>query len=970
MSISCQGYMTKNMKTISSDVTEIELLSHTSTSDATNIKLISPTSARVYMDDDNKQPVAGVEIGVYRDNVHIEDIKTNEHGIVEVDFSTFLSYLSEKKNIKITFKLKDGYYAISKISAHQYAKEIGYLKALPSDLKGSVKFTDESGYNPNNKIDAFEESFLIVEVTNQGEGTAYNVKLIAETTSTAIELSEAIHVGNILPGNSKKGKIRLKANPDLDDGEVPVLITIAEDRGYDWKTKVLLPAARLKKPRFSIDYTINDSNSGLANGNGNGIPENGESVELSVFIMNQGDGDATGVEMSASRINTGIKWEKNKEYVGRIHPGETVKAKAGFSIPINFDADKIIVSLNLSDSRGISSLKKDIELDYRKLSPQLHYDYRIMSNGNDVSSVSNGDEIHLVLSVKNSGSLRARNVVMSLDPVEKVVIDRQKVRLGAIESEASLPARNISISVPRDYTKANMNINIALTQSDFPLYRDAIKIPVNIKTPKLTYVASLLSKESKFLQQGETAYLEITVLNEGDLKAEDVFVVISSNSGHLRVLGEKKHRIGSIPEKSASETVKYRVSATNRLKAGEQLLDISIGQKDFASYKDRYIVSIAEEEIDVLDFASGTADKKSIKAAKLPPTIRVLSPKTGEVIEEESIYLAALVTDYRKLENVSVRVNGTNIPLHTDGMKRRDIRTFLPLSEGSNTITVSSYNADNLSSEQTIIVTRMADIDVDVSPVIDNDNPDAVGVVIGISHYKNAASVDFAARDAKAVNEYLIHAFGYKRRNIINVFDSDATNAELRTIFEEKLAGYVTPGKSDLFVYYSGHGAPSTETKKPYIVPYDADPTYIKTQGYLLEKLYKDIDKLQARRVTVVIDSCFSGQSEKGLLVKEISPIHLDYENPAMQIRNGVVFTSSEGKQVSNWYSEKRHGLFTYYFLLGLRGSADTDSDRLISAGELESFLVAKVPEQSERLKSRKQTPTVIGNKDIVLLKY
>ena len=110
-------------------------------------------------------------------------------------------------------------------------------------------------------------------------------------------------------------------------------------------------------------------------------------------------------------------------------------------------------------------------------------------------------------------------------------------------------------------------------------------------------------------------------------------------------------------------------------------MDISIEQKDFRTFKDKYAMSITEEKIDTIDFASGAAEKQTIKMAKLPPAIRILSPKNGDVIEEELVYLAGMVTDYRKIENVSVKVNGLNIPLNLEGLKRKDISAHIPLSE-------------------------------------------------------------------------------------------------------------------------------------------------------------------------------------------------------------------------------------------------------------------------------------------------
>ncbi|MBI4691495.1 MAG: hypothetical protein HY754_14690, partial [Nitrospirae bacterium] len=123
--------------------------------------------------------------------------------------------------------------------------------------------------------------------------------------------------------------------------------------------------------------------------------------------------------------------------------------------------------------------------------------------------------------------------------------------------------------------------------------------------------------------------------------------------------------------------------------------------------------------------------------------------------------------------------------------------------------------------------------------------------------------------------------------------------------------------------------------------------------------------------VTVVIDACFSGKSEgETPVIKSASPVFFDISNPLLTIKNGTVITSSSGKQISSWYHNKQHGLFTYYFLQGLKGKADADNDGTITVGELEKHLTKNVSEQAKVLYNREQTPEVAGNKDMVVVKY
>ena len=184
----------------------------------------------------------------------------------------------------------------------------------------------------------------------------------------------------------------------------------------------------------------------------------------------------------------------------------------------------------------------------------------------------------------------------------------------------------------------------------------------------------------------------------------------------------------------------------------------------------------------------------------------------------------------------------------------------------------------------------------------------------------NIPSVDFAVRDAEYFKEYLIQTIGYRPGNIF--YYTNATQANMKDAFN-KLKNAVKKGKSDVFVYYSGHGAPDPDSKQGYFVPVDADPNYIKDTGYPVEDLYQLLNQTGANSTTVVIDACFSGSSDGGMILKDISPVFIEVDDSFLTIDNSAVFTSATGEQVSSWYRDQKHSLFTYYFLKALQGDAD-----------------------------------------------
>ena len=272
------------------------------------------------------------------------------------------------------------------------------------------------------------------------------------------------------------------------------------------------------------------------------------------------------------------------------------------------------------------------------------------------------------------------------------------------------------------------------------------------------------------------------------------------------------------------------------------------------------------------------------------------------------------------------------------------------------------------------------DLQVDVDkniPKGKHKNPHAIAIIIGNKNYSSFGhgipDVDYAARDAAYMKKYVINLLGYSDENII--YKLNATQGQMSRIFGTKgnfkgeLYNYVKPGESDVFIYYVGHGAPDPTGKGAFLMPVDASADYISANGYPLDTFYNNLEKIPAKSITVVMDACFSGNSAGGMLVKNISPAMLKSASPVRELNNAVVFSSTGKDQVSHWYPEKQHSLFTYFFMKGLRGEADKDGDRKITVAELKQYLKDKVPYRARRLTGREQTPVVVGNETCELVR-
>ncbi len=271
--------------------------------------------------------------------------------------------------------------------------------------------------------------------------------------------------------------------------------------------------------------------------------------------------------------------------------------------------------------------------------------------------------------------------------------------------------------------------------------------------------------------------------------------------------------------------------------------------------------------------------------------------------------------------------------------------------------------------------TSSLSIDVDTNiPKSRNYNQDAIAIILGVEQYKSIPNVTFAKRDASIFKEYAIRVLGVpnSKNNIYFKTDYEVTKGEFLKLFTGNswLKKRVQPN-SDVYIYFAGHGAPDVKDKTPYLIPSDGDANYPSQTGFNLNVLYEELSKLNARSICVFLDACFSGGTrENTMLLADSRPVFIKIENPTLQSDKLVAFSATDSHEISSGYPAKKHGLFTYFLLKGLRGDADKNYDKSITIAELEEYLVANVRKTAGFL-DREQTPQVMGmNKQKQLVKY
>lgn len=254
-------------------------------------------------------------------------------------------------------------------------------------------------------------------------------------------------------------------------------------------------------------------------------------------------------------------------------------------------------------------------------------------------------------------------------------------------------------------------------------------------------------------------------------------------------------------------------------------------------------------------------------------------------------------------------------------------------------------------------------------------NPEGVAVIIGNKHYvRRVPNVDYAHNDADAMKRFVVNRLGFQEDNVIDLRDS--TLAEMRAVFgndktyKGRLWRWVRPRESDVVVFYSGHGVPGLTDGREYLLPVNAAPEAPESYAYPLALLYSNLAKLEARSVTVILDTSFSGDSPNGLLIQASTEINVMSKAPG--VLKLTVLTAAQGNQMASWDEETQHGLFTRYLLQALNGAADGalygNGDSKVTINEIKSYLDREMTYAARRQFGREQMVTAVGELDRVMI--
>ena len=330
----------------------------------------------------------------------------------------------------------DGGVLTSKISVRSvesYLKEkydkYSKPKYPPFLIVDNLKFLESSG---NQSLDALEIGYITFDLVNNGKGHGSNIKITVASLPFGENLDyiDSIILKKLDSKSSETINIPISADKNVKTENREFKIDITEHFGFDadpavisFTTTAFVPS-NLQIERIIVD----DDEDGDSFGNGNGIIEPGESIEVVVVFKNS-DGDAQNVQAEVLFLQT----NKNLIYpddghvydLGNIASGSSSEIKFYFFTNKRYDQESLPISIKLTGAIGVKEKTLALGLNVGKHAQTEKYFERKM----ETVITKDGKEINGFIIKKDSNhiwmeDLDGKTIKISVDEIEFIRSDR------------------------------------------------------------------------------------------------------------------------------------------------------------------------------------------------------------------------------------------------------------------------------------------------------------------------------------------------------------------------------------------------------------------------------------------------------------------------------------------------------------------------------------------------------------------
>ena len=421
---------------------------------------------------------------------------------------------------------------------------------------------------------------------------------------------------------------------------------------------------------------------------------------------------------------------------------------------------------------------------------------------------------------------------------------------------------------------------------------------------------------------------------------------------------EEKKKQELLAQKKAEEEKKKKELLAQKKAEEEKKKQELLAQKKVEEEKKKKEL-LAQKEADIQTEKDTT-----------PPTIITAE----NVIVKSSSYKIIGILEDAGSDNLYIDIDGMTVEAKNGKFV---IERFSPIDEKVKLVAIDQWGNKSepvfvnvkVNQEKIIKTEKLEKLDPTKVSVATNKNK--VALIFGIEKYNQTPAASYANKDAQYFYEYAKKVFGIPEQNIELLIDEKASLIESLGRVNKWLPAKIKKNKTDLIIFFAGHGLASPDGKDLYLLSQDSDPDLLSRTALSRSELFEAILKYDPKSVTMFFDTCFSGISrDEKTLLASARPVRVVADETEESLpKNFTIFSASQLDQISSGIKDAQHGIFSYFLMKGLEGNADLNKDNKITNGELLSYMDDKISVQASSL-GREQNPSLTGDPNRVLVSF
>jgi len=459
---------------------------------------------------------------------------------------------------------------------------------------------------------------------------------------------------------------------------------------------------------------------------------------------------------------------------------------------------------------------------------------------------------------------------------------------------------------------------------------------------------------------------------------------VNKDNGHpvyTCVSGNKYYKGRGIHEKGGGKLVRLRptptkndlrlaLEAKRNYKHKRKPANIAQGGKSsFSDLWSQYGGSTLDSSTN--SQSNNNINLNTVKVDTQPPVIR-FNHSDSLSINDTKATISGVIKDSSKIKELLIKGKEVVIGENGSFSMSRYVRL------GINTFDVVALDVLGNKTTKVVTITRKKVVAKNLDEPLDfpsfkgRRDEDAVALIIGLDKYESIASAPWAESDAAVFYDYAQQALGIPADRISLITGNKSDRSGIWKSLDRWLPTMVENNKSNVYVYFAGHGLASSDGEEAYLLPYDGDPDMLDRTAISRQEVINGLKDLKARSVTLFMDTCYSGTPKggKGTLVADSRGLRIIKKNNFSSLpENFTIFSAAANDETASSHPKLENGLFSYWMMRGLGGDADSNSDRKITNGELHEFINKNVKKAAVSI-GRTQNPQLVGNANKIIASW